>query len=286
MKKNIPIMNDDSEIVRYNNINIPYYVAEGRLFWFDNHKAICHWHNDFEIIRIISGHMHYYIDGKEVLLNTDDILLVNSERMHYGYGNTNADCHFVCYLINPMLLACNNSFLYEKIIQPIIHCGITHWILDNQYPAHQSALSLLDTIFTINNDKTNCYEFQTVHLFHSFIYEFYTTASFVIDGSATSVDQTLLRKMILYIHQNYKYDIQIEDIANSINVSRTTCCKLFRTISSTPIQFLNQYRLELAYNLIIRSEMNITTIAHEVGFNDSGYFTRRFKLKYGISPKE
>ncbi|MCF0133179.1 MAG: AraC family transcriptional regulator [Blautia sp.] len=295
MKKDIPTMNDGSEIVRYNNIRIPYYVSEGKISWFENRRAICHWHNDFEIMRINSGHMHYYIDGKDIFLNPDDILLINSKHMHYGYEYGNEECDFICYLIDPMLLACNNTALYEKLILPIVDSGIPHWVLDCNYAAHQSALDMLDRIYSlnravpdnqVNHQQPDCSEYRSVQLFHNFIYDFYTSTSFVNENSGNSNNQALLRKMILYIYQNYKNDIQIDEIAGSVNISRTTCCKLFRTINSTPIGFLNHYRLELAHNLILHSDRNITSVALEVGFNDPGYFARRFKLKYGMSPKE
>ena len=55
-------------------------------------------------------------------------------------------------------------------------------------------------------------------------------------------------------------------------------------------QFLRNYRLNIAYELILKNKktknMNISEIAYEVGFNDPKYFSRCFKNNYGMQPKE
>lgn len=56
----------------------------------------------------------------------------------------------------------------------------------------------------------------------------------------------------------------------------------------TPGQFMRNYRLNIARELILRNKvthkMNISEIAYEVGFNDPKYFTRCFTKHFGMTP--
>lgn len=63
------VMQDASEIVRYDEVGIPLYIREGLLSSYPDHRALCHWHEDIEWVQIRSGQMNYYINGKRVLLN-------------------------------------------------------------------------------------------------------------------------------------------------------------------------------------------------------------------------
>lgn len=65
---NFNLMKDDSEIVQYNNPNIPFYLKKGKLSIYPNMSALCHWHEDIEYIKILKGHMTYYVNGNKFLI--------------------------------------------------------------------------------------------------------------------------------------------------------------------------------------------------------------------------
>ena len=78
------VMQDASEIVRYDEVGIPLYIREGLLSSYPDHRALCHWHEDIEWVQIRSGQMNYYINGKRVLLNAGEAIIVNSRQMLYS----------------------------------------------------------------------------------------------------------------------------------------------------------------------------------------------------------
>ena len=65
VKEITKVMQDASEIVRYDEVGIPLYIREGLLSSYPDHRALCHWHEDIEWVQIRSGQMNYYINGKE-----------------------------------------------------------------------------------------------------------------------------------------------------------------------------------------------------------------------------
>mgnify|MGYP000735874751 CR=1 FL=1 len=111
------LMPDSSEVVPYDHAGIPLYIRAAHLASYYNMCAPCHWHDDIEWIYIITGKMRYYVNGKRLILNEGDSLMVNARQMHYGYAFEQQDCYFLCILFHPSLFG-NNQILQEKYFLP------------------------------------------------------------------------------------------------------------------------------------------------------------------------
>ena len=55
---------------------------------------------------------------------------------------------------------------------------------------------------------------------------------------------------------------------------------------TTPFAYLRNYRLEMAQNLLLESDMSVLAVASAVGYANSSHFAAAFKEKFGISPKD
>ena len=69
---NIERMQDFSEVVHYENPDIPLYIRTSNLSIYPDMSAPCHWHDDIEWIHIVKGCMCYYINGKHLMLYEND----------------------------------------------------------------------------------------------------------------------------------------------------------------------------------------------------------------------
>jgi AraC-type DNA-binding domain-containing proteins len=56
-------------------------------------------------------------------------------------------------------------------------------------------------------------------------------------------------------------------------------------LGTTPVEYLNRYRVLQARRLLVESDKSITNIALEVGFSSSSYFSRVFRKEVGLSPE-
>ena len=137
------VMQDASEIVRYDEVGIPLYIREGLLSSYPDHRALCHWHEDIEWVQIRSGQMNYYINGKRVLLNAGEAIIVNSRQMHYGYSENGQECDFICILCHPKILTAN-SVLYQSYITPVLSNPALEYLhLKPENPEDTEALQTL-----------------------------------------------------------------------------------------------------------------------------------------------
>ena len=97
--------------------------------------------------------------------------------------------------------------------------------------------------------------------------------------------QQLVRKAMAYIHEHYSELISRRDIAQQVNIAEDYLTFCFRQeLGTTPIKYLQRYRLNQARSLLLESEKTITEIALMVGFSDAGYFSRLFHREVGVSP--
>ena len=64
-------------------------------------------------------------------------------------------------------------------------------------------------------------------------------------------------------------------------------CRFFKDYTSrTPIDYINNLRIEAACHELTSGDMTITEAAIECGFNDISYFSKMFKKYKGITPRE
>ncbi len=101
----------------------------------------------------------------------------------------------------------------------------------------------------------------------------------------SSEAQRLVRKAMAYIQQNYQETLTRQDLARYVGMSDDYLTYCFRQeLGLTPIAYLNRYRITRAKRLLKESDRTITQIALDVGFSDSGYFSRVFRREIGMSP--
>lgn len=88
-----------------------------------------------------------------------------------------------------------------------------------------------------------------------------------------------------YIHNNYANEIVLDDLCQLVNLNRTSLNQKFKQqFSCTCIEYLLNYRLKIAQELLSNTNMKIDEIAENCGFKYDTYFVRQFTNKLGISP--
>ncbi|MCB0167292.1 MAG: DNA-binding response regulator, partial [Anaerolineae bacterium] len=96
----------------------------------------------------------------------------------------------------------------------------------------------------------------------------------------------LVKATIAYLHQNYALSITREDIAEAVGVSSNYLSKIFHEeVRLSAWDYLNRLRIQKAKELLDNTTDTITSIATQVGFDDSAYFSRVFKKYTAQSPR-
>lgn len=109
----------------------------------------------------------------------------------------------------------------------------------------------------------------------------------VSDGPALEGQaSTLVKRALAYIHQHYTHPIARSDICQVLGISENYLSRLFRQeLGLTLVEYINRYRIQIARDLLEHTDLLITVIAQQVGFDDPAYFSRVFAQQVGMSPR-
>lgn len=302
---------DQSENVDYNRKEYPFYIRRGILSTYPNYSAVSHWHEDLEFIIILSGRMFYNVNGATVELPTDSGIMVNSRQFHYGYSPDYTECEFICILLHPLLL-CINDFFEDTYVSPIIsNAEHPYQVLSEKTAWQKQTLEFLRELYR------QCYQWgyllddaplraarlnsatAGIHVSDDAILKIqamlfdlwlplYQNLPKQTGPSVKSNRQlSTVKQMVTFIRSHYKESLSLGQIAEAGNVCKSSCSALFhKYLSQTPITYLTEYRLSKALDLLIHTDMSVTEISYETGFNSTSYFSETFKKYYQCTPTE
>ena len=291
---------DMLNIVTYTDQNYPigvYYVEPDKMYMG---YVRWHWHEEIEINLIKSGSAEFTIGEEQVIVNEGQAIFLNCNVFHSIRSADGNHCVLISLLFNPnILFKDHNTSLAKGYLSPILSSTEhRHLIFDRKDMWGRGALSYLNDIFDANFSQNFGYELTSkayisqlwVHLLKKYktgpvIYTPETKKQVTL-----SPDEARIKDAISYIHQHYTEAITLDDISNSIHVSKSECCRCFkRAVHVTPFEYLMRYRILQAANRILQNDRetgSVSELAGSVGFNNTSYFNKLFKKYFNCTPTE
>lgn len=99
--------------------------------------------------------------------------------------------------------------------------------------------------------------------------------------------QQPLLEALSYIEQHFKEHIDQKELATRCGMTPFRFSRIFKqTCGIGFLEFILRKRMESAEDLLCNSQMSVTSIAYEMGFQDPSYFTRAFKQHFGCCPSD
>jgi signal transduction histidine kinase/DNA-binding response OmpR family regulator len=108
------------------------------------------------------------------------------------------------------------------------------------------------------------------------------------DVQVTSLDEKLINKAVEVVEKFIANpDFSVADLSRELGMSRVNLYKKLKSLTGhTPIEFIRVFRIKRAAQLLAQSQMGVSEVAYQVGFNDPRYFTRYFKAEFNMLPSE
>jgi AraC-like DNA-binding protein len=153
-------------------------------------------------------------------------------------------------------------------------------------PAKELAVvnSLIEEIEAEQEEMSPGYEFFCETKFRELILFLARRYSHVATPSGRNVLK--LGELISYMEKHLGEDLRFEELAKAIHMSPTSLRRTFQeTFNCSPMAYLQQLRVKRAMLLLADPMKSISDVAFDVGFNDSGYFSRVFRQEAGETPK-
>ena len=149
----------------------------------------------------------------------------------------------------------------------------------------------------------SCNPFHDLELLSQMIGQKTTTASLVIKSAIYNSLSDLalnyghllntpsfsfeINSAVDFISENLTAALTVSEIATAVNIANSTLSAKFKKEVGVSVSEYLDYRLILsAMELLTTTEKSISEISDILGYSDQFYFSRRFKKRYGISPKK
>ena len=272
------------------NQELPLVIEKENL---DTHKQdeLAHWHNSFELIEVVEGRFYCNVDGSEFLINKGNICIINRGRFHHIYTEDyNASmCRKKTIIFNPDYFIKDQN-IYEKYILPLLEKdAFAHIQFNIKKGIGLDINTLMKEIEALEDEKPIGYELEEYSLIYKVIRYLYLAYQSSKQSIHTTYDANvqIQRNMTSFIHEHFNSKIGLEDIAEAGKVSKSTCIRLFHKYTGkSPIDFLNNYRLQMSAEKLVTTSEQITEIAYACGFGQPSYFNRLFLKEYNMTPNQ
>jgi len=285
MAKDILTRSDDSEIFEYDYPYFPIYAQKERMSDYRRFRCLPHWHEDLEFHLLLEGSFTCEVNGEVMEITEGNGIWINARQLHSNYTDEGRECVFLCLLLHPSLLSATDAIALEYVSGHLNHPGITFGLLSRDVPWQKNVLDQILKIYELRSTGRSPLRIQGIFLdMWATITENTALPDFSDHKDSEKLDA--LKKMLRHIHNHYPEHLTLEEIAQSGNVGKSTCTEIFKAhLHDTPVNYLIQFRLEKAAELLQSTALPITEIAYNTGFSNPSYFASTFRSYYHCSPK-
>ena len=258
-----------------------------------------HWHEEVEIVYLHHGSFKLDINMEPYGTDRECFLFINSGELH-SLRSLSMEFDEQAVVFSPsMLLFQDYDSIDESILLPLTQNKLTFpRFLDQTSPffsAFRSCYQQISHIFSqsketlitgeqiLTDDVISQLQIKAGILQ---LIGILMEAGLMCQSPRTESQKiTAIKTVLSYITDHYHEKLYVQDLASQVNMNEQYFCRFFkRSIGKTPIDYINDYRLNKVIRLLETGDAQITEICLECGFNNMGNFQRLVKRKTGITP--
>ena len=243
-----------------------------------------HWHDEFEIIYVRSGFLTVSISGESYIGKTGEAFVVSPGNLHL-MGSQSGTVDYYTFLFPLKYISFRtDDMLDEKLLEPLNsgHLMICPRVKDT---AKELCEQLIE-IYMAKKDESEskiATQVRTKIILLQFILEMWKKG-FVIEND-TSGRNTVEKEMVSYIQQNFTGKISLREFGEQFHLSEKYISRYFKEhFHITLSQFVTYLRLEHAKQLLQDTDIPVTDVAMQSGYQNVSYFIRSFQKAYAVSP--
>ena len=248
-----------------------------------------HWHEELQYTMMLSGSCTMQVNGEDYLIGEGQAIFINRNLLHVTkelspdgkYFSINFPDKLLGYFVGSRMELDYVRPYTSNLLFPVM-------VFDKSTEWHGRILENLMKLRDLLLKKEGMYQYRAAMLLTEVWYEEISHVGAIRQPSAAYIRrQDRMQKMLTFIHEHYAEDIFVEDIAASAGISGTECARCFReTIHESPNKYLIKYRISRAVEILSSTDMQVTEVAFECGFNDTSHFIDCFRKRIGKTPFE
>lgn len=263
----------------------------GSSIYIANHKGnkmekfpFWHFHPEIELVYVYKGQGKRHIGNHISYFNNSQLVLIGSNLAHNGftdrltkYGSETLIQFKPDFLgkdffnlpemqsINKLIHRSKNGLLFGVKTKDKIGKKIKRLHNKSDF---KRVTGLLDILYFLSKAKD-----YTVLNSNGFNFDY------------GPVDSKKIDTIYKFVNDNFQEHIPLETVASKVNMTVPAFCRYLKKVSGkTFTKIVNEYRIVHATKLLTESEMAITEICYECGFNNFSHFNKQFQIVTGKNP--
>ena len=243
-----------------------------------------HWHDEFEIIYVRSGFLTVSISGESYIGKTGEAFVVSPGNLHLMGAQTGTVDYYTFLFPLKYISFRTDDMLDEKLLEPLNsgHLMICPRVKDTAKELCEQLIEIYEAKKDESVSKITT-QVRTKIILLQFILEMWKKG-FVIEND-TSGRNTIEKEMVSYIQQNFTGKISLREFGEQFHLSEKYISRYFKEhFHITLSQYVTYLRLEHAKQLLQDTDIPVTDVAMQSGYQNVSYFIRSFQKAYAVSP--
>jgi AraC-like DNA-binding protein len=272
---------------RYLNRAHPIHIALSR----EGTHAVGHYHKFHELVIILNGHGVHVTDMERYSISAGDVFVIKPGNVHHYVDISGImELYNIVYLKEYLPFSLFEDGLpgYQALfeLEPAMrasHAFSSRLHLDAEHLA--KAVEMVKSIQLEEAGRIPGYWPMVVSRFLELIV--FLSRQYMKVDSPRSRELVKLDALLTHMKDHCDEAVTLDDLARRASMSKSSLNRLFlKAVGKSPVDRLIEFRVDRAKALLGDLSLNISEIALRCGFGDSNYFSRRFRLEAGISPRD
>lgn len=238
-------------------------------------RAMHNHENRAEFVYIVEGIGNHIIGNRQYETHAGDLLIFNSGVPHEERAAQESNLHyFTCGITNLKLKGLEPNFLTSEQIIPVIRAG--------EYGER------IQTLFTLLNNEVFSGDSMAGETARYLMIALLTLVLRAVKESGkvhSNVRMELGTRIKQYVDQHYLDPVSMSDLSEALGISQFYLSRVFKERTGySPMQYIINRRIGRAQSLLISTDLSVTKIAEQCGYDNPNYFNLLFKKTIGMAP--
>ena len=250
-----------------------------------------HWHDEMEALIVLEGKAEVAVGTEKYILGPGEGCFINANILHATRNFEEEPCrsHSVCF--HPRLVGGSlDSVFWQNYLRPLLEDKSFAMVcFSPEVSWHAKAMEDLESAWHSCVEEPAGYEFLIRDRLSHLIFLLKENRPAVKSRASEKAlrDAERMKRMLQYVQEHYAEELDVAQIAESAMISASECLRCFRsTIGTTPMQYVIEFRIQMAAELLAGTEEKITEVGTRCGFQEMRYFAKTFRKLKGCTPSE
>lgn len=246
-----------------------------------------HFHNQYEIFYIIEGERQFFFDNKSYNAYAGDIAILDTNLVHTTCSISDEDKGYnrvILYIDYEKMCDFDKKYPGLNLVNYFHNnYGIYHLNEDQRIAFLNLYRDLRHELTKKNSGYQSRVEIATIYWLYKLLSLKHDSTQ--IHAVINSPKELSASNISAYLEANYTKELALDTISDELFMSKYYMCRIFKEYTGFTIsEYVNTLRIKKATQILESSNLSISDVAAELGFESASYFERIFKKIMNVTP--